>query len=125
MSKSLFVGFMEKMLCFPLWIKQTIFLSLSKDLNTYLSNEFLDVEEDDIEAWCKGRADIPDDKMTVITKKFMVEPDLLKRNMESLDVCEETRLFTAGVRIGALVKNLFSEPENVDASFGKKSFSFY
>ena len=48
MSKSLFVGFMEKMLCFPLWIKQTIFLNLSKDLNTYLSNEFLDVEEDDL-----------------------------------------------------------------------------
>ena len=48
MSKSLFVGFMEKMLCFPLWIKQTIFLSLSKDLNTYLSNEFLDVEEDEL-----------------------------------------------------------------------------
>ena len=32
MSKSLFVGFMEKMLGFPLWIKQTIFLNLSKDL---------------------------------------------------------------------------------------------
>lgn len=48
MSKSLFVGFMEKMLCFPLWIKQTIFLNLSKDLNTYLSNEFLDVEEDEL-----------------------------------------------------------------------------
>ena len=39
---------MEKMLCFPLWIKQTIFLNLSKDLNTYLSNEFLDVEEDEL-----------------------------------------------------------------------------
>ena len=48
MNKSLFVGFMEKMLCFPLWIKQTIFLNLSKDLNTYLSNEFLDVEEDEL-----------------------------------------------------------------------------
>lgn len=45
MSKSLFVGFMEKMIAFPLWIKQTIFLNLSNDLNTYLSNEFLDVEE--------------------------------------------------------------------------------
>ena len=48
MSKSLFVGFMEKMLGFPLWIKQTIFLHLSKDLNNYLSNEFLDVEEGDL-----------------------------------------------------------------------------
>ena len=48
MSKSLFYGFMEKMLCFPLWIKQTIFLNLSKDLNDYLSNEFLDVEEGDL-----------------------------------------------------------------------------
>jgi hypothetical protein len=48
MSKSLFVGFMEKMLGFPLWIKQTIFLDLSKDLNTYLSNAFLDVEEGEL-----------------------------------------------------------------------------
>lgn len=48
MDKSLFTGFMEKMLAFPLWIKQTIFLDLSKDLNTYLSNEFLDVEEGEL-----------------------------------------------------------------------------
>ena len=48
MNKSLFVGFMEKMLAFPLWIKQTIFLDLSKDLNTYLSNEFLDVQEGEL-----------------------------------------------------------------------------
>lgn len=48
MNKSLFIGFMEKMLAFPLWIKQTIFLNLSKDLNTYLSNEFLDVEEGEL-----------------------------------------------------------------------------
>ena len=45
MSKSLFVGFMERLIAFPLWIKQTIFLNLSNDLTTYLSNEFLDVEE--------------------------------------------------------------------------------
>lgn len=48
MSKSLYYGFMEKFLGFPLWIKQTIFLDLSKDLNTYLSNEFLDVEEGEL-----------------------------------------------------------------------------
>lgn len=48
MSKSLFVGFMEKMLGFPLWIKQTIFLNLSKDLTNYLSNEFLDVREGEL-----------------------------------------------------------------------------
>ena len=48
MSKSLFVGFTEKLLSFPLWIKQTIFLDLTKDLNTYLSNEFLDVEEGEL-----------------------------------------------------------------------------
>ena len=48
MSKSLFIDFMERMLTFPLWIKQTIFLNLSNDLNTYLSNEFLDVEEGDL-----------------------------------------------------------------------------
>ena len=48
MNKSLYVGFMEKLLAFPLWIKQTIFLDLSKDLTNYLSNEFLDVEEGDL-----------------------------------------------------------------------------
>lgn len=48
MSKSLYLGFMEKLLAFPLWIKQTIFLGLSKDLTNYLSNEFLDVEEGEL-----------------------------------------------------------------------------
>lgn len=48
MSKSLFVGFTEKLMGFPLWIKQAIFLSLSNDLNTYLSSEFLDVKEDEL-----------------------------------------------------------------------------
>ena len=48
MSKSLYVDFMEKLLAFPLWIKQTIFLDLSKDLTNYLSNEFLDVEEGEL-----------------------------------------------------------------------------
>ena len=33
MSKSLYLGFLEKMLAFPLWIKQSIFLDLSKDLS--------------------------------------------------------------------------------------------
>ena len=48
MSKSLFLDFMDKLLTFPLWIKQTVYLNLSKDLNNYLSNEFLDVEEDEL-----------------------------------------------------------------------------
>lgn len=48
MNKSLFIDFMDKLLGFPLWIKQTIFLDLTKDLNTYLSNEFLDVEEGEL-----------------------------------------------------------------------------
>ena len=48
MGKSLFVGFMEKLLGFPLWIKQTIFLNLTQDLNTYLSNEFLNVKEGEL-----------------------------------------------------------------------------
>lgn len=48
MSKSLFVGFTEKLMSFPLWIKQAIYLSLSNDLNTYLSSEFLDVKEDEL-----------------------------------------------------------------------------
>ena len=36
------------MLRFPLWIKKTIFLNLSKDLNDYLSDEFLDVKEGEL-----------------------------------------------------------------------------
>ena len=48
MSKSLFIDYMNKMLAFPLWVKQTIFLGLSEDLTTYLSNEFLDVEQGEI-----------------------------------------------------------------------------
>ena len=48
MSKSLYVGFMEKLLGFPLWVKQSIFMDLSKDLVKYLSNEFLDVEEGEL-----------------------------------------------------------------------------
>ncbi len=48
MSNSLFIDFMEKMLGFPLWIKQTIFLNLANDLTTYLSNEFLDVQEGEL-----------------------------------------------------------------------------
>ena len=48
MSKSLFIDFMERMLAFPLWIKQTIFLNLTNDLTTYLSNEFLDVKEGEL-----------------------------------------------------------------------------
>lgn len=48
MSKSLFIDFMEKVLSFPLWIKQTIFLNLANDLTTYLSNEFLDVQEGEL-----------------------------------------------------------------------------
>ena len=48
MSKSLFINYMNKMLAFPLWVKQTIFLGLSDDLTTYLSNEFLDVKEGEL-----------------------------------------------------------------------------
>ena len=48
MSKSLFINYMEKLLAFPLWIKQTIFLNLSNDLTTYLSNEFLDVQQGEL-----------------------------------------------------------------------------
>ena len=48
MNKSLYVEFMEKLLGFPLWIKQSLFLDLSKDLNIYLSNEFLDVKEGEL-----------------------------------------------------------------------------
>ena len=48
MSKSLFINYIDKLISFPLWIKQTIFLQLSADLENYLSNEFLDVKEDEL-----------------------------------------------------------------------------
>ena len=48
MSKSIVRDFMEKILAFPIWIKQTIFLNLSNDLTTNLSNEFLDVQEGEL-----------------------------------------------------------------------------
>ena len=48
MSKTLYNGFIERLLAFPLWIKQTIFLDLSSDLNKYLSDEFMDVEEGEL-----------------------------------------------------------------------------
>ena len=48
MTKSVFIDYMDKMIGFPLWIKQTIFLNLSENLNKYMSNEFLDVEEGEL-----------------------------------------------------------------------------
>jgi hypothetical protein len=48
MSKGLFIDYMEKMISYPLWIKQTIFVNLSNDLKTYMSNEFLDVKEGEL-----------------------------------------------------------------------------
>lgn len=48
MSKTLYNGFIERLLAFPLWIKQTIFLDLSNDLNKYLSDEFMEVEEGEL-----------------------------------------------------------------------------
>lgn len=48
MNKSIYINYIDKLLSFPLWIKQTIFLDLSNDLTTYLSNEFLDVKEGEL-----------------------------------------------------------------------------
>ena len=48
MTKSLFIGYMDKIKAFPLWVKQVIFLDLSEDLTKYLSDEFLDVEEGEL-----------------------------------------------------------------------------
>ena len=48
MSKGLFNEYLEKLISYPLWIKQAIFLKLSNDLMQYLSNEFLDVQEGDL-----------------------------------------------------------------------------
>lgn len=48
MSKGLFSNYMEKLLSFPLWVKQTVFLSLSEELEKYFSSEFLNISSSEL-----------------------------------------------------------------------------
>ncbi len=71
MSKGLFLNYIEKMLTFPLWIKQIIFLNLSKDLNEYLSNEFLDVEEGELfQTYCPALSQIGQNELLTKESNF-------------------------------------------------------
>lgn len=40
--------FIEKLLAFPLWVKQVVFMKLYQDLSKYLSEDFIKVKEQDI-----------------------------------------------------------------------------
>jgi len=46
--KNLFSQFMDKLLSFPLWIKQVIYLNLYKDLKKYLSDDFVLIKENEL-----------------------------------------------------------------------------
>lgn len=47
MAKNIFVVFLDKLLSFPLWVKQIIFLHLYQNLAKYLSEDFIQVSEED------------------------------------------------------------------------------
>lgn len=47
MTKNIFSVFLDKLLSFPLWIKQIIFLHLYQNLAKYLSEDFIQVTEED------------------------------------------------------------------------------
>ncbi len=48
MTKNILELFFEKLLAFPLWVKQVIFLRLHKDLASSLSEDFIQIREDDV-----------------------------------------------------------------------------
>lgn len=47
MAKNIFNIFLDKLLSFPLWVKQIIFLQLYKNLAQYLSEDFIKTSEED------------------------------------------------------------------------------
>lgn len=47
MTKNIFVVFLNKLLDFPLWVKQIIYLHLYQNLATYLSEDFINVSVND------------------------------------------------------------------------------
>lgn len=48
MKKNILALFLEKLLEFPLWVKQVIYLRLHQDLSLSLSSDFINTEEEDI-----------------------------------------------------------------------------
>lgn len=48
MTKNILALFIDKLLAFPLWVKQVIYLRLHQDLATHLSEDFIDREEENI-----------------------------------------------------------------------------
>lgn len=48
MAKNILVLFLDKLLAFPLWVKQIIYLRLYQNLATYLSEDFIDTDESNI-----------------------------------------------------------------------------
>ena len=48
MKKNLLNNFIEKLKSFPLWVKQVIFLYLYQDLQTKISDDFINKEENDV-----------------------------------------------------------------------------
>ncbi len=48
LAKNILVLFLDKLLAFPLWVKQIIYLRLYQNLESYLSEDFISTEEADI-----------------------------------------------------------------------------
>lgn len=48
MSKNILALFIDKLLAFPLWVKQVIYLRLYQDLASHLSEDFINRQEDNI-----------------------------------------------------------------------------
>lgn len=48
MKKNILGLFLEKVIDFPLWVKQGIYLRLYKDLEQYLSEDFIQLKENDV-----------------------------------------------------------------------------
>lgn len=48
MAKNILVLFLDKLLAFPLWVKQIIYLRLYQNLASYLSEDFISTEENNI-----------------------------------------------------------------------------
>lgn len=48
MAKNILSLFLEKLLAFPLWVKEIIYLRLYQNLSQYLSEDFITIEEKDI-----------------------------------------------------------------------------
>jgi len=48
LTKNILGIFLDKLLVFPLWVKQIIYLRLYQNLTTYLSEDFVELKEDAI-----------------------------------------------------------------------------